>query len=151
MNTEKRIYYLYDNTSSAHSCNTEIKSNWRKMAKRIREKGRRFFGPLTWSGSNIFIKSTHQAIKSSSGKNNILISTPLDKTANSYFIQYYFKIFLEIFFTFDLEEGKQQIWIIFIWYICRHLDKCSVVKLNWPNLGIAVMVETSPFSTWKMF
>ena len=51
MNTEKRIYYLYDNTSSAHTCNTKIKSNWRK-----REKGRRFVLPANLEREQYFYK-----------------------------------------------------------------------------------------------
>ena len=35
--------------------------------------------------------------------------------------------------------------VLYIWYICRHLNKCCVVKLNWPNLGIGVLVEMSCF------
>ena len=34
-----------------------------------------------------------------------------------------------------------------IWYICRHLYKCHVVKLNWPNLGVGNVLfwaEKSP-------
>ena len=40
--------------------------------------------------------------------------------------------------------------VLYIWYICRHLNKCCVVKLNWPNLGIGVLVEMSCF-VWKHF
>ena len=58
---------------------------------------------------------------------------------------------LDVVFCIGFRRSENQyLWILFIWYICRHLNKCCVVKLNWPNLGIWVLLEMSYF-IWKHF